>query len=143
MKKGKLFITFLATMMAFAGASYGAGTAKTNSDIDKPSIESMNKRMADMQKEMTQISETKDSKKKQILLEEHMKNMQTQIDMMGQMMKNTGMMGAGMGQGKMMGENQQHMMSQMGQMHGMMGQMMGQMQGHMDACPFAGDVKKK
>jgi hypothetical protein len=111
--------------------------------MEKPSIEMMNSRMTEMQKEMDQINNAKDPKEKQTLLEKHMKNMQTQMNMMGQTIKDMGMMGGGMSKEKMMGKNQHGMMNQMGQMHGMMGQMMGQMQEHMNSCSFTQDSKKK
>jgi len=143
MKTGKNLITIVVAMFVFTNVSYAADKAKSQSSTEKPSIEMMNSRMTEMQKEMDQINNAKDPKEKQALLEKHMKNMQTQMDMMGQMMNGMGMMGGNMGKGKMMAKNQHGMMNQMGQMHGMMGQMMGQMQEHMTSCPLTKDSKKK
>lgn len=143
MKTGKHLLIVAAAMFVFANMSYAAENTKSQSSVDKTNIETMNSRMTEMQKEMGQINNTKDPKEKQTLLEKHMKNMQTQMDMMGQTMKGMGMMEGGMGKGKMMGKNQPEMMNQMGQMHGMMGQMMGQMQEHMNSCPFTQESKKK
>ncbi len=143
MKTRRLLMTTLAMLVVFASASYGAEAKKAKSNVESQNLEAMNKRMTEMQKEMTLIRETKDPKKKQALLEEHMKNMQANIDLMGKTMKDMGMMGGGVSHGNMMGKNQQYMMGQMGQMHGLMGQMMGQMQEHMNSCPFAGDPKKE
>lgn len=130
----KYLITLLVAIFVFTNMSYAAETTKSKNSVEKPSMEMMNGHMTEMQKEMDQINSTKDPKEKQALLEKHMKNMQTQMNTMGKMMKDSGMMGAGMGKGKMMGKNQQGMMNQMGQMHGMMAQMMGQMQEHMNSC---------
>jgi hypothetical protein len=143
MKSAKQFLTIVATTFVFASVSYAADNSKTQGTMEKPNMEMMNTRMSEMQKEMDQINNTKDPKEKQALLEKHMKNMQTQMDMMGQSMKGMGMMGGATGKGKMMGKNQQGMMNQMGQMHGMMGQMMGQMQEHMNSCPYNQDSIKK
>lgn len=135
MKKKNIFISMVVLVFTASSISFASDTQKSKKTTEKPSFEMMNKRMADMQKEMTQIQNTEDPKKKQALLDEHMKNMQTQMNMMGTMMKDMGMMDRGKGQGRMMG--------QMGQMHGMMGQMMGQMQEHMKACPFAESNQKE
>lgn len=124
MKTGKYFVTIATALFAFTSVSIAANPTKSKATLEKPSFEMMTSRMTEMQKEMDQINNTKDPKEKEVLLEKHMTNMQTQIDMMGQMMKDRTMMNGGMGQGKMMG-----------QMHGMMNQMMGQMQGHMNSCP--------
>ena len=135
MKKNNIFISMVALVLTASSISFAADNQKSKVTKGKLSFEMMSKRMSDMQKEMTKIQNTKDPKKKQILLDEHMKNMQTQMNMMGTMMKDMGMMSRGKGQGRMMG--------QMGQMHGMMGQMMGQMQEHMNACPFVDSNKKE
>ncbi|MCB0273102.1 MAG: hypothetical protein KDD46_08810 [Bdellovibrionales bacterium] len=135
MKKKNIFISMVVLVFTASSISFASDTQKSKTTTEKPSFEMMNKRMADMQKEMTQIQNTKDPKRKQTLLNEHIKNMQTQMNMMGTMMKDMGMMDHGKGQGRMMG--------QMGQMHGMMGQMMGQMQEHMKACPFAESNQKE
>lgn len=132
MKKINYLTIIAATMFAFSNMSYSAEKTKPQSSVEKPSIEMMNSRMTELQQEMTRINNTKDSKQKKALLEKHMKNMQTQMNMMGQMTNDMGMMGSNMGNGQMMG-----------QMQGMMGQMMGQMQEHMNSCPFTQDSKKK
>lgn len=136
-------ITIIITSLFLLTNTACAESPKKTTAAEKPTIQRMNQRMGNMQAEMEKIKKTKDPKKKQALLEEHMKNMQNQMNMMGEMMNNKGMMGGNMGQGKMMGKNQQHMMNQMGEMHGMMVQMMGQMQKHMNACPFAESTKKE
>jgi|GEM_PF-4122703 len=51
-------------MLAFSSISYAADKTKSQSSVEKPSIEMMNSRMTELQKEMNQINNTKDSKQK-------------------------------------------------------------------------------
>ena len=142
MKTIKNLITIVATVFVFSNISYAANT-KSQSPEKNPRAEMMDSDMTEMQKEMDQIKNTKDPKAKQVLLKKHMQNMQTHMTKMGKKMKNMGMMEGKMGKGKMMGQNNQGMMDQMGQMHSMMGQMMSQMQDHMNSCSMNQASKKK
>ena len=121
----------------------GGGTGKVDMGM-------MKQNMQIMVKQMEEIHSTKDSKKRQVLMHEHMKNMHKGMQMMrgmgGDMMMgmmsdkkgNAGMMGKEMGKnmsGKEKGQRHQMMEQRMDMMQMMMEQMMGRMSMHEGMMP--------